>query len=206
MVTYAFPLRGRISASRSPSMRVGRFRMPLFLFTGILLLISSMASANDWDMLETPGAIAVMRHAIAPGTGDPADFELGDCSTQRNLDQTGRAQARRIGEAFRTRGIFFDKILTSQWCRTRETAELLGLGPVTEAPSLNSFFRDFSTRDRQTSDTRALIAETDGRLMLVTHQVNISALTGRSTRSGEVLIIRLTGSGADVLGSILLDP
>ncbi len=97
-------------------------------------------------------------------------------------------------------------MLSSQWCRTRETAELLGLGPFTEAPPLNSFFRDFSTRDQQTAATRDLIAETEGRLMLVTHQVNISALTGQSTRSGEVLIIRVSDDGAEVLGSILIQP
>ena len=73
-----------------------------------------------------------------------------------------------------------------------------------EVPSLNSFFRDFSTRDLQTAQTRELIARTEGRLMLVTHQVNISALTGQSTRSGEVLVIRSTEDGAEVLGSILI--
>jgi phosphohistidine phosphatase SixA len=172
----------------------------------ILFLLPGAAAANDWDALSQPGAIAVMRHALAPGTGDPASLTIGDCSTQRNLDGRGRDQARAIGQAFRDRGIAFDTVFTSQWCRTRETAELLGLGPVTEAPPLNSFFGDFSTRDRQTAETRALIAANPGRLMLVTHQVNISALAGRSTRSGEVLVIRLTPDGAEVLGSILIAP
>ena len=171
-----------------------------------LLFLPVGALADDWAALEEPGSIAIMRHALAPGTGDPAEFALGDCSTQRNLDDRGRAQARAIGQAFRERGITFDTVLTSQWCRTRETAELLGLGSVTEAPSLNSFFRDYSTRDAQTAETRALIAEREGRLMLVTHQVNISALTGEGTRSGEVLVIRLDGGAVEVLGSILIDP
>jgi len=147
-----------------------------------------------------------MRHALAPGTGDPADLRLGDCTTQRNLDDRGRAQARAIGDAFRARGIVFDTVLTSQWCRTRETAELLDLGPVVEAAALNSFFRDGSTRAAQTEATRALIAATDGRSLLVTHQVNISALTGESTRSGEVLVVRLTEAGADLLGRIRIGP
>ena len=171
-----------------------------------LILLPGLAQANDWDAFSEPGAIAIMRHALAPGTGDPANLTIGDCSTQRNLDDRGRDQARAIGAALRERGITFDTVVSSQWCRTRETAELLGLGPVTEAPSLNSFFRDFSTRDQQTAETRDLIAETEGRLMLVTHQVNISALTGQSTRSGEVLIIRATDAGVDVLGSILIQP
>jgi phosphohistidine phosphatase SixA len=174
-----------------------------FIFS---LVLSTAAAANDWDALDAPGAFAIMRHALAPGTGDPAEFKLADCSTQRNLDERGRAQARAIGEAFRARGIAFDAILTSQWCRTTETAELLDIGPVTGAPQLNSFFRDFSTRDQQTEATRALVAGAQGLLMLVTHQVNISALTGRSTRSGEVLVVRLTYDGAEVLGSILIGP
>lgn len=206
MVTGSISLRRQENAPGAHDMRFSRYWFMQFLIVTLSLLITGTASANDWEALETRGAIAVMRHAIAPGTGDPANFKLGDCSTQRNLDEKGRAQARRIGEAFRLRGISFDAVLASQWCRTTETAELLGLGPVTEAAQLNSFFRDFSTREQQTSETRALISKMDGRLMLVTHQVNISALTGRYTRSGEVLIVRLTDAGLDVLGSILLDP
>ena len=124
----------------------------------LLLLMPSTVQANDWDAFSEPGAIAIMRHALAPGTGDPANLEIGDCSTQRNLDDRGRAQARAIGEALRQQGITFDAVLSSQWCRTRETAELLHVGPVTEAPSLNSFFRDRSTRDDQTKATQDLIA------------------------------------------------
>ena len=172
----------------------------------LLLFLPGLAQANDWDAFSEPGAIAIMRHALAPGTGDPPNLTIGDCTTQRNLNDRGRDQARDIGAALRDRGITFDAVLSSQWCRTRETAELLGLGSVMEAPPLNSFFRDFSTRDQQTAKTRDLITETEGRLMLVTHQVNISALTGQSTRSGEVLIIRVTDVGVDVLGSILIQP
>ena len=172
----------------------------------LILFLPVPAQADSWDAFSEPGAIAIMRHALAPGTGDPANLTIDDCSTQRNLDERGRDQARAIGAALRERGITFDAVLSSQWCRTRETADLLGLGPVKEASPLNSFFRDFSTRDQQTIATRDLIAETEGRLMLVTHQVNISALTGRGTRSGEILIIRLTETGADVLGSVLIQP
>lgn len=147
-----------------------------------------------------------MRHALAPGTGDPANLEIGDCTTQRNLDARGRDQARSIGAALRARGIEFDAVFTSQWCRTRETAQRLDLGPVTDTPALNSFFRDRSTRDAQTVAIRDLIAGTSGRLMLVTHQVNISALTNQSTRSGEVLVIRMSNGLIEVLGSVLIEP
>ncbi len=177
-----------------------------FLALGLALAAAMPAAANDWDALDQPGALAIMRHALAPGTGDPGNFELGDCTTQRNLSENGRAQARRIGEAFRERGINFDRVLTSQWCRTTETAELLALGPVVGTPELNSFFRNSSARDSQTRDLRDLITETDDRLMMVTHQVNISALTGQFTQSGEVLVIRPTETGVEVIGSILIAP
>jgi phosphohistidine phosphatase SixA len=176
------------------------------LITLILLLLPAALAANDWDALEHPGAVAIMRHALAHGTGDPANFELGNCDTQRTLDKRGRNQARAIGAAFRARGISFDQVLTSQWCRTRETAELLNLGPVVEAPALNSFFGRYERRAGQTRDTRALLRDQDGRVMLVTHQVNISALAGQTTRSGEVLVIRFKDGEIEVLGSILLVP
>ncbi|APE43879.1 histidine phosphatase family protein [Sulfitobacter alexandrii] len=170
------------------------------------LLLATAAQANDWEALDQPGAMAIMRHALAPGVGDPDTFALDDCSTQRNLDARGRAQTERIGAAFRERGHSFDKVLTSQWCRTRETAELLDLGPVEDAPPLNSFFRGRGDRGGQTDETLALIVNADGPLMLVTHQVNISALTGRATRSGEVLVFRLVDGVPEVTGSILIAP
>lgn len=162
--------------------------------------------ANDWDALDQPGAVAIMRHALAPGTGDPANFTLGDCSTQRNLDARGQAQARAIGQAMRDRGHRFDQVLASQWCRTMETAELLDLGEVVETPALNSFFQDRSTRDTQTQTIRDMLMNTDEKLFMVTHFVNISALTGQSTGSGEVLIIRAQNDQIELLGRIDIAP
>lgn len=172
----------------------------------VCLLLPSFAFANNWDALSEPGAIAVMRHALAPGTGDPSNFQLDDCSTQRNLDEQGREQARKIGAAFRERGIAFDQVLTSQWCRTRETATLLASGPVVDAPYLNSFFADFANRGGQTLETLYKLHKTDGKLMLVTHQVNIAALTGRSPRSGEIFIVHSSGGETEIIGTILIDP
>ncbi len=152
---------------------------------------------------------ALSRSCATPWRPAPAirpASAVDDCATQRNLDDRGRDQARRIGDAFRAQGIAFDAVFTSQWCRCRDTASLLDLGTPSDAPSLNSFFADFSTRAAQTQATRDLLAATPGRLMLVTHQVNISALTGRTTRSGEVLVIRQTDGQVELLGSILIDP
>lgn len=172
----------------------------------LLVLLPAAGWANDWDALAQPGAVAVMRHALAPGTGDPAGFRLDDCATQRNLDDRGRAQARAIGAELRARGIAFDRVFSSRWCRARETAELLGLGPVADLPALDSFFADRSRRELQTRETLALLAGLDGPAMLVSHQVNISALTGTAPRSGEVLVIRLRDGGVEVLGRILIAP
>jgi len=179
---------------------------------GVLLgiLSASVAGADEaaWRALGRPGAVAVMRHALAPGTGDPPGFVLGDCSTQRNLDARGREQARRTGEAIRARGVAVDRVATSQRCRARETAELLGLGPVQELPALNSFFADGSAREDQTraveAHLRALPAT--ARVVLVTHQVNITALTGAHPRSGEVIVGAMGRSGFEVMGSILVAP
>ena len=170
------------------------------------LIWPGILSAQDWEALDQPGAFAIMRHALAPGTGDPADFQIGECETQRNLDDRGRDQAVRIGAAFRERGHTFDVVLTSQWCRCRETAELLELGPVEDAPAFNSFFRDFSDRESQTAEALEVLEDREDRPFVVTHQVNISALTGQTTRSGEVLVVRHAGDRLEVLGTILLDP
>ncbi len=157
--------------------------------------------------LAEPRTHAILRHAIAPGTGDPAGFTLGDCTTQRNLDDRGRDQARAIGAAIRDAGIAVDHVLTSQWCRSAETARLLDLGSVKEAAALNSFFADRSTRAAQTAATRDLLAALPAgeTAVLVSHQVNITALTGVYPRSGEVVIVRTGDGGAlQVVGTFLV--
>lgn len=171
-----------------------------------LLIWPANLWANDWDALRAPGAIAIMRHALAPGGGDPAGHTIGDCTTQRNLSAAGRNQARAIGAALRARSITFDRVYTSQWCRTRDTALLLDLGTPEDAPALNSFFGARSRATAQTRDLRALLAQTHPPAMLVTHQVNITALTGTSTQSGEIIVVRLTDTGTEILGRILIAP
>ena len=174
-----------------------------------ILLGAGAAHANDsaklWDALRQGTAFAIMRHALAPGTGDPDNFKVGDCSTQRNLSDTGRKQAREIGARFRSNGITKANVLTSQWCRCRETAELLALGQVKELPSLNSFFQKFEQRETQTKALRKwlMTSRPEGPLVLSTHQVNISALTGSYTSSGEIVVAQIDADGkVKVLGSI----
>lgn len=176
-----------------------------FIALALLLLATPVAAdESGWAALGEPGTHALMRHAIAPGTGDPPDFRLGDCSTQRVLDEAGRAQARRIGEAIRDRGIEVDVVLTSRWCRAEETATLLGIGTVEPEPALNSFFQDRSAEDAATAALKARLADLAGRkAVLVTHQVNITALTGIFPASGEIVVIALDEAGnVDVRGRI----
>jgi len=161
-----------------------------------------------WRALASKGHVALLRHAIAPGTGDPPDFTVGDCSTQRNLSSEGRAQAERIGARFRDNGIETARVASSQWCRCLDTADLLGLGAVEELPLLNSFFQRAELRKPQTEALNEWLAgqELLGPLVLVTHQVNISALTGVYIASGELVVIRIAENGEiEVLGSIETD-
>lgn len=169
---------------------------------------SLAADQPPWQALKSGGHLALLRHAVAPGTGDPSDFVLENCATQRNLSQEGRAQADRIGDRFRTNGIAAAKVYSSQWCRCLETAELLGLGPVEELPVLNSFFRRSEARDPQTRALRNWIegAELDEPVVLVTHQVNITALTGIFPTSGELVVVRFDSRGGlSVVGTIETD-
>lgn len=143
-----------------------------------------------------------MRHALAPGTGDPPGFRLDDPATQRNLSDTGRAQATAAGDRLRATGARFDLVLSSQWRRCVETAELLALGPVREETALNSFFESRRDGPARTAATMALLRGLpEGvRAMLVTHQVNITALTGVYPSSGEIVVLRLTARDVEVLG------
>jgi len=174
----------------------------------LILFFAEKASASQslertWQAVQKGEAVALIRHAIAPGTGDPPGFQLRDCSTQRNLSEEGRVQARRIGDFFRARGIEKALVFSSQWCRCLETARLLELGPVQEMPSLNSFFEEPARGSEQTAQIRASLSTffPKGPAILVTHQVNITALTGVFPSSGEIIIFRTEqNDGGKVLG------
>ncbi|RZM82941.1 histidine phosphatase family protein [Leptolyngbya iicbica] len=136
----------------------------------------------------------LMRHAIAPGTGDPANFQVDDCATQRNLSEEGREQARRTGAAFREQNVAVQQVLSSEWCRCLDTAELLDLGPVERFPILNSFFQDRSQGPPQTQQLQEfMVANRDeaGVTVLVTHFVNISAIAGSGVSSGELVVMQV---------------
>jgi phosphohistidine phosphatase SixA len=167
-------------------------------------LIANLAHATDDRSALKSGTIVLFRHAIAPGGGDPAGFVLNNCSTQRNLDAEGREQARRIGAAFRSRNIRVGAVLSSQWCRTRETANLAFPGQPKDEPAFNSFFDDRSLEPIRTRAALEVLNNWSGPgvLVVVTHQVNIAALTGISPDSGEGIVVRMSGGKLEVLGRI----
>ncbi|MEP7207889.1 MAG: histidine phosphatase family protein [Casimicrobiaceae bacterium] len=147
--------------------------------------------------LAKPGRVLVLRHATAPGIGDPPGFRLGDCSTQRNLDGRGRTQAIELGKRLSRAGVVRARVFSSQWCRCLETARLLALGPVEALPALNSFFGQGDEREARTQALRVFLSKLppDGTpVVLVTHQVNISDLTGRAMASGAAVILALDGT------------
>lgn len=184
--------------------------MPLMQRRAFCLAALSIAAARGaraddvWPLFRRGELIALMRHATAPGTGDPAGFQLRDCSTQRNLSEEGRAQARRIGGLFRENGVDAAAVYSSQWCRCLDTARGLGLGEVREQPLLNSFFGAPGEGDAHSRETLAWIRslKTSAPVVLVTHQVNITGLTGVFPASGEIIFVSVTGRTLSVRGRL----
>lgn len=157
--------------------------------------------------LATPGHALLIRHAHAPGIGDPAHFRLGDCTTQRNLDTRGRDEARAAGDALRAVGITAARVLSSEWCRCIETARLLDVGAVETAPALNSFFARAEDGPARLAATRALLAQLNREarpVVLVTHDVTIAGLTGRRVDTAEGIIVRTTAQGVETVGTVKL--
>lgn len=179
-------------------------RRVLLLLALLLASVPAAAAEDGWRDVARPGAIVLFRHAIAPGTGDPPGFVVGDCATQRNLDERGRAQARAIGAAFRQRGIAVGGVRSSQWCRARDTAELAFPGQVRTDPAFNSFFSDRAAEPEATAAARRILADWQGPgvLVVVTHQVNITALTGIVPRSGEGVVVRIDRGQPVVTGRL----
>lgn len=170
----------------------------LLLLAGLILPARGSATDGAWQRLAEPGHVLLLRHANAPGVGDPPAMVLGDCATQRNLDERGRAQAKRLGERLRAAGIKDVWVYTSQWCRCRETAHLLALGPVENLPALNSFFEQPETKAERIRSLRGFLDElprTACPVVLVTHQVTITALTGYFPTSGEGVVLQLQDGG-----------
>jgi broad specificity phosphatase PhoE len=163
-----------------------------------LAAFGARAQTSDfWARLREGGHVVLMRHAQTdPGVGDPPNFKLGECATQRNLSAEGREQARRTGAAFQREGIRLDEVRTSAWCRCVDTAQL-AFGRHTVWAPVNSFFGGQGAREAQ---TRQVIEAARGvrapvNWMIVTHQVNITALTGEYLAMGELFVTRPAADG-----------
>ena len=174
-----------------------------FLILFVLFSNFSLASTEISKLIINSNInVIFLRHAIAPGFGDPYNFKLGDCNTQRNLSFEGIEQAKMIGEYFRTNKIKFSEILSSEWCRCIDTISNMGIGKWKEFAGLNSFFQNFSDKSQVTKTLyQKLDKVKEGELILmVSHQVVISHITGISPSSGGIVLYStLTGKSKNII-------
>ena len=174
----------------------------ILIFFLFLLKKTSFADENIVEILKKEDNIIFIRHAIAPGNGDPPNFDISNCSTQRNLSKDGELQALKIGEFFKKNDIKFTKVLSSEWCRCKDTAKI-AFGNYETKNFLNSFYdeRFSENKDKQISDFKKFIRNWNktGNLVLVTHYVVIFEILDLTTRSGEIII---TDSNLKFLSSL----
>jgi hypothetical protein len=191
----------RMSATSRRQLLQGSLALPLWALAG-----SGAAADDTRALLRQGGVIVALRHALAPGTFDPPEFKLGDCRTQRNLNDEGRAQARRIGQWFQRQGLQPAAVRSSPWCRCMDTAtEAFGTGGAVQAwaalgsPHGRSEQTNEASRAQSLTALRAVPA---GRFELwVTHAFVQQALAGQSTGSGDGLLLRAAaGAEVQVLG------
>ena len=184
-------------------MNVYRRLFGLGLMFLMLMPVSGLSADTPQEpvraaLAQTGANVVFMRHTLAPGYGDPDNFQIEDCNTQRNLDAAGRRQAEAIGRYFREHQITFTAILSSRWCRCTQTAEQLNYGSWSEFDGLNSFFQGHV--DRQ--ETLALLKDkldslsSDDLVLMVTHQVVISAITDISPPSGGLVVYNTSTQNA----------
>jgi broad specificity phosphatase PhoE len=184
-------------------------RMRLFLlllaFTGLPATGAQGDEDALWQKLRGGGVAVLMRHATTdPGIGDPPGFQLTQCATQRNLSEAGRQDARRIGAAFRLHGVLPGAVWSSRWCRCLDTARL-AFGRAEPEPGLDSIFNDdapASASKLRTLGARLAARRERTPLVLVTHDVNIRALTGQSLAPGEMVLTQLRNGKLEVIGRL----
>lgn len=175
----------------------------ILLFMTALPVCTQAMSLEEYAALPQ-GSVLFIRHALAPGTGDPSHFRIDDCKTQRNLSQEGRAQAREIGDDLRKSNIKIAALLSSQWCRCLETAKEMALGPVTPEPGLNSFYQDIVPKEATLAKLREKLAEIDsnnGITIMVTHYVTIAQITGIGVASGQMVSYNPQTGQARIIGT-----
>ena len=175
----------------------------LFLF-----LFPSQLNASDkaWSLAQEGNKIILIRHSLAPGGGDPSGFKLNDCKTQRNLNQTGKKQSKHIGKLFEKNKVPVDQVLSSQWCRCKDTAKY-AFGNYKEFTALNSTFQSPYNKNegKQLKELYNYVKKWDGKgknLVLITHYSIITAVSNAVPSSGEIII---ADKNFKVLGTIQTD-
>jgi phosphohistidine phosphatase SixA len=177
----------------------------------LLVAGAQPASAGLLEDLTDGQHALLMRHADAPGVGDPPGYRLDQCATQRNLGEVGKQQSVLIGRWLTAQGVSSPKVFSSAWCRCTDTARLLALGAVSIEPSLNSFFDDMSLAKPQTAALQTFVAASlkahpKQPLILVTHHVNIEAFTGRVVAVGDMVLVRVKPDGSHVSHQVFPSP
>ena len=177
-------------------------RFFLIIFISLTSTVKADLNKKLINQLEKGGKLIFIRHAYAPGSGDPDNFNLNDCSTQRNLSKEGKKQAKYIGEFFKNKKIKVDKVLSSEWCRCKETAVIAFSDYKTES-FLNSFFSDKfrKNKDLQIKNLKSYIDKWDKKknLIFVTHYVVILEILNYAPSSGEIVI---SDTNFKLIGSI----
>ena len=183
---------------------IKRFKLSMILAV-VSCLFTQSAYANEeaiWDKLQgtnPKGYVLLLRHTLAPGVGDPENFKLNDCSTQRNLSQLGREDAKSVGDWLKRRDIKITRVESSRWCRAKQTAQLLGIGRVRLNSNLDSLFESADpAKAIQTVRVKKQIVDwrnKSGLLVLVGHFVNINAVTGVGVGSGEGVLVKADSKG-----------
>ena len=176
-------------------------RIRLVFFLSVLSVLDPLAAAwaQSSDLaakLRSDDHILLIRHALAPGVGDPANYTLADCRTQRNLSQEGRQQAMRLGDWLRKQGVVAADVYSSPWCRCKDTAELLQFGGFKVEPTLASFFDDMSKAKASTQALQMFVTKTlkdkgNKALIMVTHHVNIYEYVGENIDSGDMVLVKV---------------
>lgn len=172
---------------------------------------SALAQTDLASAMQDGQHVLLMRHADAPGYGDPIGYQLTQCSTQRNLGEAGKRQAQLIGEWLTKQGITKAQVYSSPWCRCVDTATLLNKGTVKKEAALGSFFDDMSQANKQTEDLAKLIqAERiqypKAPIVMVTHHVNIQSYTGKVLNSGDMILVKVNSSGQAVSHKLYPSP
>ena len=177
-------------------------RFFLIIFISLTTPVKADLNKKLINQLEEGGKLIFIRHAYAPGSGDPDNFNLNDCSTQRNLSKEGQRQAEYIGEFFRNNKVKIDKVLSSEWCRCKETAKIAFKNFSTNS-FLNSFYSSkfAKNKDKQVKALKEYIKKfkSDKNLVLVTHYVLISEILNYGPSSGEIVV---SNRNLNIIGSL----